>query len=168
MLSKALCANEAALLDVSRKTPGLELNGLGLRLADVKVLAPFGSIFVSNYWTPIFEHQSLGHLDMVVVYGSEDSSRISCSLESDVDLTGPKAPRAFCPACFARYVQSARSRLHLNLATSTLEESPRQRILGSSNYISMVYNDCPMVKWRSWHDSLLRSKEDFDTRCLIR
>ena len=66
MPSKALCANEAVLLDVSRKTPGLESNGLGLRLADVKVSAPFGSIF-GSVCTPMFEHQFLGHLDTVVV-----------------------------------------------------------------------------------------------------
>ena len=64
MPSKASCANEAVLLDVSRKTPGLESNGLGLHLADAKVSAPFGSIFGSK-WTPMFEHQFLGHLDMV-------------------------------------------------------------------------------------------------------
>ena len=66
MLSKALCANEVVLLDVSRKTPGLGSNGLGLGLADAKVSAPFGSIFGSVCATT-FEHQFLGHLDMAVV-----------------------------------------------------------------------------------------------------
>ena len=66
MLSKALCANAAVLLDVPRKTPGLGSNGLGLRLADAKVSAPFGSIF-GSVCTPTFEHQFLGHLDMAVI-----------------------------------------------------------------------------------------------------
>lgn len=84
MPGKAFCANAAVLLDVSRKIPGLGLNGLGLRLAGVGFLAPFGKggSIVGSFGMPMVEHHLWGDLNPTVVEHQKKSSHDSCSLKS--------------------------------------------------------------------------------------
>ena len=84
MPGKASYANVAVLLDVSRKTRDLRSNGLGLHLAGVGVLAPFGKGDSNDGSFGNLMYQSPGYLYSWTAIGEQQtkSSHDSHSLKS--------------------------------------------------------------------------------------